>query len=71
MLQQVQKAVIDRVHAVARSDLDQTGEHGESTLANAAANPVIHSHDLRGQHPPFGVNSWQEMLADNAAQTAR
>jgi len=57
MLQQMQQAVVDRVHAIARADRNQTGQHGEAPLADAAANAVVHRHDLGGQHAAIGVDA--------------
>ena len=66
----MQQAVVDRVHAIARAHLDQAGQHGEAALADAAADAVVHRHDLGGQHAAIGVNAGQQVLADDTAQAA-
>ena len=69
--QEVKQAVINGVHTIFGTDLNLAGEHGESTIANASTDTVVHRHDLRGEHPPEAVLSRQQMLAHNATQTAR
>lgn len=66
--QEMQQAVVNGMHAILGTDLDQAWHLGKATVTNTAAHGAIEGEDLGGEHAPGFICARQEVLADDAAQ---